>query len=148
MKKKIQQFKLGSDPELFLRRKDTGEYFPATGIVEGTKNNPTPMKGLSKGFTWQIDGFALEFNTPPAENKEEWIDNHVTALRFIRQNVDDSQFDIRIDAVAEFNSEYFDAPGARELGCSVDYNAWLQTTNPRPDANNNIRTTAKSVWQA
>lgn len=56
----IDNWKLGSDPELFLRRKDTGDYFPAIGLIEGTKNNPTPMEGLSKGFTWQIDGMALE----------------------------------------------------------------------------------------
>ena len=57
---KIENFRLGSDPELFLRRKDTGEYFPAIGLITGTKAKPTPMQGLPKGFTWQVDGMALE----------------------------------------------------------------------------------------
>jgi len=142
---KIENFRLGSDPELFLRRKDTGEYFPAIGLITGTKAKPTPMQGLSKGFTWQVDGMALEFNTPPSDSKEEWVKNHVTALTFIKHNVDNEQFEIKIDAVAEFADEYFEMPGARELGCSVDYNAWLQETNPKPDALGNTRTTAGHI---
>ena len=50
-----------------------------------------------------------------------------------------------MDAVAEFADEYFEMPGARELGCSVDYNAWLQETNPKPDALGNTRTTAGHI---
>lgn len=142
---KIKEFKLGSDPELFLRRKDTGEYFPAIGIIEGTKAKPVQMKGLPKGFTWQIDGMALEFNTPPASSKEEWVNNHKTAMKFIHQNIDNEQFQVMVDAVADFDEKYFDMPGARELGCSVDFNAWLQCTNPRPDANGNQRTTAGHI---
>lgn len=36
-------------------------------------------------------------------------------------------------------------PGARELGCSVDFNAWEQCTNPRPDAQVNWRSAAFHV---
>jgi hypothetical protein len=145
MNKKINKILMGSDPETFIRRKDTGEYFPAIGLVTGTKAKPTPMKGLPKGFTWQIDGLLLEFNTPPASTKEEWINHHTTALRFINHNVDNEQFQICIDAVGEFNDEYFKMPGARELGCNVDFNAWTQSTNPRPDANGNQRTAAGHI---
>lgn len=56
----IKEFKLGSDPELFIRRKDTGEHFPAIGLIKGTKNKPLQMDHLAKGFTWQIDGVAIE----------------------------------------------------------------------------------------
>lgn len=139
---KIENFRLGSDPELFLRRKDTGDYFPAIGLITGTKAKPTAMKGLPKGFTWQVDGMALEFNTPPADSKEEWVNNHKTAMKFIHQNVDNEQFEVKVDAVAEFNDEYFDMPGARELGCSVDFNAWLQCTNPKPDGQVSWRSAA------
>lgn len=142
---KIEKFRLGSDPELFLRRKDTGEYFPAIGIIEGTKAKPVQMQGLPKGFTWQVDGMALEFNSAPADSKQEWITNHQLALKYIRQNVNEQEFEICVDAIAEFNDEYFKMPGARILGCSVDFNAWTQSVNPTPNANGNQRTTAGHI---
>ena len=36
-------------------------------------------------------------------------------------------------------------PGARELGCSVDFNAWLQCTNPKPDAEVDWRSAAGHI---
>lgn len=132
---KIKEFKLGSDPELFLRRKDTGDLFPAIGLINGTKNKPEKMKGLSKGFTWQVDNMSLEFNTPPASNKQEWIKNHILALDYIKSNIPDN-LEIALETSGEFNPEYLEMPGAREFGCSSTYDAWKLDVNPKPYCEN------------
>ena len=43
---KIKEFKLGSDPELFLFFFDTNDLFPAIGLINGTKNKGS--KNISK----------------------------------------------------------------------------------------------------
>jgi len=35
----IKEFKLGSDPEIFLQNKETKQLFPAIGLIHGTKDN-------------------------------------------------------------------------------------------------------------
>ncbi len=132
---KIKEFKLGSDPELFLRRKDTFDLFPAIGLIKGTKDKPQQMKGLSKGFNWQVDNMSLEFNTPPSSSVEEWVKNHTVALDYIKNNIPDN-LEIAIETSGEFNLEYLDMPGAREFGCSSTYNAWIQDVNPKPYCDN------------
>jgi len=137
---KIRSFKLGSDPELFLRRRDTGEYFPAIGLISGTKRDPLPMVNLPKGFAWQVDNCSLEYNIPAASSKQEWIDYHNTALKYIKANVDNEQFILALDASAEFNHEYLEMPGAREAGCETDNNAWQKMVNPKVSvADTNLR---------
>ncbi len=128
---KISTFKLGSDPEIFLERRDNNELFPAIGLVKGTKNRPTPMLTLEDGFTWQVDGLALEYNTPPAETAGQWVTFHMKALDYIKQNIPQ---DLRLSELVsgEFAPPYFDMPGARELGCSSTLNAWTQSVNPTP----------------
>lgn len=130
---KITDYKLGSDPELFLKRRDTGEYFPAIGLIGGSKHDPKQMEGLAKGYTWQEDGVAVEYNVPPSGTKQEWINVHNTALKFIRQNISEEEFELALDASAEFNSEYLEMPGARIGGCETDNNVWLKEVNPKVD---------------
>lgn len=128
---KISNYKVGSDPEVFLKRVDTDEWFPAIGVVKGTKDKPEPMKGLSKGFCWQVDNCSLEFNTPPASTEGEFIINHVKALDFLKKNIPTDLY-IDINATAYFDLKYLELPGAMEFGCSSDYNAWTKETNPKP----------------
>ncbi len=129
---KISNYKVGSDPEIFLEREETNEWFPAIGVVKGTKNKPEPMKGLEKGFCWQVDGLALEFNTPPSSTEGEFITNHLKAIAFLKENIP-QELKLRIQTTAFFDSKYLELPGATEMGCSADYNAWTRETNPKPN---------------
>lgn len=131
----IKEFKLGSDPEIFLQNKETKELFPAIGLIYGTKDKPQPMDGLPKGFTWQVDNMALEFNTPPASTVGEWVKNHLMALDYIKKNIPE-ELELVIQTSGEFDSKYLNIPGATEFGCSSTYNAWLQDINPKPSCDN------------
>lgn len=100
------------------------------------------MKGLPKGFTWQIDNMSLEFNTPPASSAGEWVKNHSMALDFIKKNIP-TDLEIALETSVEFDEKYLDMPGAREFGCSSTLNAWTQEVNPRPFCENEkLRTAA------
>lgn len=132
--KKIKNFKLGSDPELFLKRIGSNTPFPAIGIVPGTKNKPEPMKDLPKGFSWQVDNMSCEFNTPPSSSAGEWVKNHLMALTYIKKNIP-TDLDLMIVPSCNFEHKYLSMPGACEFGCEPDYNAWIQDINPKPYCN-------------
>jgi len=131
----IKKFLLGSDPEIFLVRKGTNELFPAIGVITGTKNKPEPMGKLPKGFTWQVDNMALEFNTPPSSTAGEWVKNHSMALDFIKKNIS-QDLELIIQTSGDFDNKYLNMPGAKEFGCSQTLNAWKQEVNPPPACDN------------
>lgn len=65
---------IGCDPEFFVSR--DGSFVPICGLLGGTKSSPTPLKGVKeKGFAYQEDGAAAEFNIPPAETAYEFSGN-------------------------------------------------------------------------
>lgn len=128
---KIKNFKLGSDPEMFLEQKSTKTPFPAIGVVPGSKNKPSPMKGLLKGFSWQVDNMSCEFNTPPASTAGEWVKNHLMALDYIKKNIPE-ELGLLITPSCNFDEKYLSMPGACEFGCEPDYNVWKQDVNPKP----------------
>jgi hypothetical protein len=63
------EFKIGADPEFFLRDKATGKFVSAHGLIPGTKRQP--MK-VDKGAV-QVDGMALEFNIDPVTNLDSSV---------------------------------------------------------------------------
>lgn len=72
------RFTLGSDPELLLLR--DGVPHSVEGMLGGTKKNPLP---IGNGNFIQEDGAALEYNTKPAKNKEEWLKSHRQVFEYI-----------------------------------------------------------------
>jgi hypothetical protein len=52
---------IGTDPEFFIWDNKLGTCVPAIGATCGTKKEPEPWK---YGWSLQIDGFALELNSP------------------------------------------------------------------------------------
>jgi hypothetical protein len=121
-------FTIGSDPEVFVYDKETGEIIDPCIFTQGTKENPEPC-GI--GFI-QADGMALEFNTPPAENKEEFITfvtSMINSCRELVQNVHPN-LDIKFDPVVHFDKEI--PAHAKQLGCDPDFNS-SGNMNPKPN---------------
>lgn len=116
------QPKYGTDPEVFLRNKISGQFISAHGMFPGTKYKPYPVK---KGAI-QVDGNALEFNIDPARDFEEFSDNIDTVLDYMTEMVKlvDNELEICFTPVAEFDPNYFqDLPAdAKILGCNPDFN--------------------------
>lgn len=120
----------GADPELFLRDKNN---FPVTsiGLIGGSKQKPRQLGG---GFALQEDNVAVEFNIPPANNKEQFISSLSFVLSHLEQELGKKDLFLDISPVAMFTTEQLNHPQAQELGCEPDFNAWTQEVNPRPIA--------------
>lgn len=135
--------RIGCDPEVFIKKKDTGELFPIVGLLGGTKEAPLPVTGID-GFAVQEDNVMAEFNIPPAANKFEWVESLRVILGELRGRL--PQFELAIQASAEFNPEHLTSKQASVVGCDPDYNAWTLKENPRPCVvGKNLRTAAGHI---
>lgn len=131
----MQGMKFGCDPELFVVDPD-GNFVCADGLIPGTKEEPYKV---DKGAV-QVDGFAAEFNTDPAETYEEFSGNVSSVLKTLKSMLPKG-YDLRCVPVAEFSEKVWEeAPDrAKVLGCTPDFNAWTGDVNPPPDTSANPR---------
>ena len=66
---------IGADPELFIINEKTNDVVSSIGLIPGIKGKPFEPKGYKKGFGIETDNILAEFNIPPAESKQEFINN-------------------------------------------------------------------------
>lgn len=125
----------GADPELFLRDVQ-GNPVTSIGLIGHGKENP---KSIGNGFALQEDNVALEFNIPPAANKESFVASLNFAIGYIEQEIKSKGLLIDISPTMNFSVQQLDHPQAQQLGCEPDYNAWTQKPNPRPVAPASLR---------
>jgi hypothetical protein len=135
------KFKFGTDPEIFVKRKDTAKLESAYGLIHGTKDQPFRVKGGAV----QVDGMALEFNIDPVDNFKEFNENINTVMDILGRMVPRHEF--VIEPVAHFGKAYIDSQpeDAKRLGCDPDYNAYTGKANPRPDAEFPFRTASGHI---
>lgn len=122
---------LGADPEFFLIDRNKERITSAHDIVPGTKDSPYP---LPSGGGLQADGLAVEFNTAPAQSGEEFAENTKKSLEDLRKFIPEN-YEFFFSPTVYFDPFYFEKldPKNKELGCSVDFNAWKSGgMNPRP----------------
>ncbi len=131
--KKIPHILIGTDPEVFIRDTKTGKMVSAHGQFPGTKDVPFP---LDRGAL-QVDGHALEFNTDPVGSENEFVHvvNHVfnQVKGFVAATNPD--WEIVLEPVARFDTEYFDAlpDDSKVLGCTPDFSAITGKQLDAPD---------------
>lgn len=137
---KIKITSAGSDPEMFIYDTVSKEYISAEGIVPGTKEEPFEME--EKGYGIQPDNVMVELTFPPALNEDSvtglfnQLKNHFNkakemALKMIQKaNVN---FVLAVQPSAVFDDRFTRTDHAQTVGCSADYNAWLQEQNPKVD---------------
>lgn len=132
-------FKIGADPEFFVKR--FGKLHSAHGLIPGSKENPFKV---DKGAV-QVDGMALEFNIDPAENLAQFEVNMTTVMDKIMGMI--PGYEVFVEPVADFGLDYIRSQPkeAAELGCSPDFNAYTKQANPRPDVNTPFRTASGHV---
>ena len=112
-------FTMGSDPELFLID-DRGRPVSAIGRIGGTKKKPVP---LGIGYI-QEDNVLLEFNTPPASTREEWVDNHLIMMEQVKALAKSQGLSTKLTPAMKFPVDYLKAtPEALEFGCEPAYSA-------------------------
>jgi len=133
MKKGNVRYTIGTDPEFFLKRH--GKFISAIPFIGneevGTKYNPLPLTTI-KGGSLQRDNVALEFASPPAKTKEEFVENIRACLREINAYIPK---DTTLEAVpsARFTASELKHPEAKQFGCDPDFDAWRVQQNERPE---------------
>lgn len=126
-------FKLGCDPEIFLRNA-AGALVASCDKIGGTKEMPRPLP-IGEGFAVQEDNVAIEFNVPPASSSVEFQGNITSVMNFLRNQIADIGLQLTNESAALFPPEELVYPAAQEFGCDPDFNAWLNgRANPRPKA--------------
>lgn len=132
-------FKVGADPEFFVKR--FGKLHSAYGLIPGSKENPYKV---TNGAV-QVDGMALEFNIDPAETYTEFENNMNSVMSQITAMI--PGYEIFVEPVADFGLDYIKSQPkeASDLGCSPDFNAYTKSANPRPDVNTPFRTASGHV---
>lgn len=133
---KINSFTIGTDPELFLER--DGVIISAAGLIGGTKKNPKLIS--DEGHAVQEDNVMVEFNTPPAYSKDEFI-NHINFVKEYLNTLCELYPGTKLNYTtsAEFDDETLSTKQARMIGCEPSYNVYLQKMNPRPSAKTSWR---------
>lgn len=127
---------LGSDPEIFIQ--DEVEIVSAEGLTEGgTKHNPKSI--TDKGHAIQEDGIMFEYNIPPCNNVEEWVDNHELCKDYLSILAKAHGFKFSDKASAEINPKYLQTAQATTFGCEPDFNVYDKCVNESPSSNTNLR---------
>lgn len=136
---------VGTDAEIPIALID-GTFFPITGLVGGTKEEPRPLGKLGPGFMIQEDGAMLEFNIPPAKTPRDFVNYINKALKQIQQEIPPTM-QLMYQDYAEYKVEFLKAdPSLLRLGCTPDYNVYTRTENPRPKPTTpGLRTAAAHV---
>lgn len=142
------ELKIGADPELWIIDNATKKPISADGLFPGTKEEPFAVE---RGAI-QVDGMAAEYNIHPALKRDEFVYNNLSVLCSLRDEIKKNNpnldFSFGFTPVASFGKEYIDSQPelARRLGCTPDYNAWLDgAENPVPDAETPFRTASGHI---
>jgi len=136
------EFKIGSDPELFVYDKKAKKFISGHELIQGTKAKPYPVK---KGAV-QVDGTALEFNTEPAKTKKVFSNTVELVVQQLGQMIP-AKYQLMAVPTAEFSKRYMDKlpEDVKVLGCDPDFNAYTGLRNISPNANVNYRTGAGHI---
>lgn len=117
-------FKVGSDPEVFLVDRDN-KYVSAIDIIHGSKDFPLETRN---GFIQQ-DNILAEFNSRPASNLAEFINNHDLILKDLSEYIEDMGLTYKVIASIKAGEELLSDYRALSGGCEPDFNAWTVCMN-------------------
>lgn len=126
---------IGADPELFIYNTSTKTVVSSIGIIPGEKGKPWRDPSWPEGFGLEIDNILAEFNIPPSRTREEFIDSIIFMKKQIREFVKkvNPNYDIRCRASYTVPEDQLQSEEAKLFGCSVDYNAYTEEPNPKPE---------------
>lgn len=134
-KQMIKNVTIGADPELFIFNTETRSVVSSIGLIPGEKGKPWRDKKWAKGYGLEIDNILGEFNIPPARTKAEFIESINFMKKYIREFVKKTNpnYDIRCRASYKVPEDQLQSDEAKKFGCSVDFNAYTEDVNPKPE---------------
>jgi hypothetical protein len=142
-------FKLGVDPEIFIKRQGGG-HVSAHDIVPGSKSSQFKVPN---GVV-QPDGLAAEFGIDPVPHTdfEAFNDNIVSVMTSLRDIIKayDPSLGFDLSPSVAFDKSYYDAlpESAKELGCDPDFCAYSVDAlepNVKPDGAAGVRSAAGHI---
>lgn len=130
----VENIKVGSDPELFIINKKTNKVVSSIGLIPGVKGNAYRAPDMPEGYGLQIDNILAEFNIPPTNDREEFLNSINYMKNYIREYVQNinPDLDILCTASMDVDEDQLQSEEAKLFGCSVDYNAYTEEENPKP----------------
>lgn len=132
----IRNVTIGADPEMFIvdTSKDN-KVISAVGLIPGEKGTPWAKKEWASGFGMEIDNVLAEFNIPPVSDKKTFIEYMNFMKNEIRKFVKEvnKDYDILCTASKMVDEDQLQSPEAKLFGCSVDYNVYTESENPKPN---------------
>lgn len=146
--KLIENVTIGADPEMFIIDTKKNKVISSIGIIPGEKGDPWRDDSWPEGFGLEIDNILAEFNIPPVTTKEDFIDNMNFMKNYIRKFVKrvNPDFDILCTASKMVDADQLEDPEAMRFGCSVDYNAYTEGPNPKPNGEaTNLRSAGQNM---
>lgn len=143
---KLNNITIGADPELFIINEKNNKVVSAIGKIPGEKGNPYVAEDMPNGFGLETDNILAEFNIPPVTSRTAFINNIEYMKQYIDKFVKDinPEFGIECAASKTVDRSQLKDPQAKQFGCDIDYNAYTEEPNPKP---NGSRTTLRSAGQ-
>ena len=136
--KKILNFTIGADIELFLRNKHTNEIVSAEGLIKGTKDEPYVFDKSNKYFATSLDNVLAEFCIPPANKALDFYNAIEKCVKYIRETIPQELTTVSYPAFV-LNDKWLQTEHAQLFGCEPDFNVWARSVNQRPEAASNLR---------
>ena len=125
------QVLVGADPELFWTNEK--HLVSIIGKLGGNKHRNIPIDNEGNGVL--EDNVAAEFNIPPANNAQAFVQSIQKNLIFLKDKAASLGLSLAEGiAAASFPREELDNPEAWIFGCEPDYNAWSGKMNMKPEA--------------
>lgn len=130
----ITDFTIGADPELFIVNSKTGKVVSSIGLIPGVKGDPYIDECMPRGFGLETDNILAEFNIPVCKTKEEFVNSIEWMKNYIRSFIQakDPDLDIKCSASEIVDDDQLQSDEAKLFGCSVDYNVYTESANPKP----------------
>lgn len=127
-------FTIGADPEMFIINEKTRAVVSAIGLIPGEKGNPWRDPSWGPGFGIEIDNILVEYNIPPVDTKEDFIE----VVNFMKDYIDrylkriNPELGIMCASSMIVDKDQLDNPIAQLFGCCPDFNCYTGAPNPRP----------------
>ncbi len=142
--KLIENYKIGSDVEFFVKDEEQNEIISAEGLVRGTKRDPFCFMEDNPFFATSLDNVLVEGNIPPVVDKMEWLRNMNILRNYINSNLPKGMCTIALPAV-EMNERWLQSEQARRFGCEPAFIVYDKSTTRPPRVETNLRTAGLHV---
>lgn len=121
---------IGSDPEFFIRNKETEETVSSIGRINGTKDCPQDM---GDGFAVLKDNVLIEGNIPPSSTKEGFIEAFKGLKEIMNNILNPMGLELHSSDSEEFDEESLMHEEANVFGCSGYNLAWHKENDVRAE---------------